>query len=106
MLIEMLDTNEDGEVDSFEWTTMLSQVRDISSSGRGGGGWCAKNDPAQLPPIRHEIWNPCFESFIALWCATQVLSLEFEKEGILEDSVSDYEELLMVFWARNYPTLG
>ena len=27
MLIEMLDANEDGEVDSFEWTTMLSQVR-------------------------------------------------------------------------------
>ena len=27
MLIEMLDSNEDGEVDSFEWTTMLSQVR-------------------------------------------------------------------------------
>ena len=26
MLIEMLDANEDGEVDSFEWTTMLSQV--------------------------------------------------------------------------------
>ncbi|XP_048579901.1 sodium channel protein type 11 subunit alpha isoform X2 [Nematostella vectensis] len=26
MLIEMLDSNEDGEVDSFEWTTMLSQV--------------------------------------------------------------------------------
>ncbi|KAL9958922.1 hypothetical protein ACROYT_G035999 [Oculina patagonica] len=26
VLIEMLDTNEDGEVDSFEWTTMLSQV--------------------------------------------------------------------------------
>lgn len=25
-LIEMLDTNEDDEVDSFEWTTMLSQV--------------------------------------------------------------------------------
>jgi len=25
-LIEMLDTNEDGEIDSFEWTTMLSQV--------------------------------------------------------------------------------
>ena len=22
----MLDANEDGEVDSFEWTTMLSQV--------------------------------------------------------------------------------
>ena len=27
VLIEMLDANEDGEVDSFEWTTMLSQVR-------------------------------------------------------------------------------
>lgn len=26
VLIEMLDTNEDGEVDSFEWTTMLSKV--------------------------------------------------------------------------------
>ena len=26
VLIEMLDANEDGEVDSFEWTTMLSQV--------------------------------------------------------------------------------
>lgn len=26
MLIEMLDANEDGEVDSFEWTTMLRQV--------------------------------------------------------------------------------
>ena len=26
MLVEMLDANEDGEVDSFEWTTMLSQV--------------------------------------------------------------------------------
>ena len=27
MLIEMLDANEDGEVDSFEWTTMLRQVQ-------------------------------------------------------------------------------
>ena len=26
LLIEMLDANEDGEVDSFEWTTMLRQV--------------------------------------------------------------------------------
>jgi len=26
MLIEVLDANEDGEVDSFEWTTMLRQV--------------------------------------------------------------------------------
>lgn len=27
MLIEVLDANEDGEVDSFEWTTMLRQVQ-------------------------------------------------------------------------------
>ena len=33
MLIEMLDANEDGEVDSFEWTTMLSQVALLYTQG-------------------------------------------------------------------------
>ena len=33
MLIEMLDANEDGEVDSFEWTTMLSQVTLLYTQG-------------------------------------------------------------------------
>ena len=33
MLIEMLDANEDGEVDSFEWTTMLSQVAFLYTQG-------------------------------------------------------------------------
>ena len=33
MLIEMLDANEDGEVDSFEWTTMLSQVVFLYTQG-------------------------------------------------------------------------
>ena len=36
MLIEMLDTNEDGEVDSFEWTTMLSQVTLLYTQGYPG----------------------------------------------------------------------
>ena len=36
MLIEMLDANEDGEVDSFEWTTMLSQVTLLYTQGYPG----------------------------------------------------------------------
>ena len=36
MLIEMLDSNEDGEVDSFEWTTMLSQVTLLNTQGYPG----------------------------------------------------------------------